>query len=749
MPLRARLVKVWRIALFVTGFGLLIPLSRDLSLPDWLFIFLVYVPCIGGLQHFAFPLPGKLYHSFEAAVCLACTLLLGPAAAGWAAGVSTTLNSLFVLRRDLHTSLRAGGMVVLMWLAGGYTYLVLGGAVPLNNLGLLELGRIVALIVVVALVNRTVLAVDHILSGQSARQYLMTVAPTTFFLDLMMIPVGATMAVAYTHVGWLAAALLLIPIFMVSVFYRQLTRTSEALQKRVTALDALNRAGRSIGSSLEAEPLLELIHRSVAQLIDTRNFWIAIYDEERQELIHEIIYDEGIRYPPTRRPYDPSQGITAWIIEHRQPLLIGTLAELEKTGIPMLPLASGRPTESLVGVPMMAKGKVVGAMCVQSYTQHAFSPEDADVLMTLANQAAVAIENARLFRQVEQGRRELRTVLDSVDHPLVVTDLEGRVLLANRAMERLFGIPEVQALGRPLAEVITHHTLADVAQRITAGRIGGPERLRVDLSDGRVMIADLTPLTTSEGKRTGYVMGMADVTALHELNQLKTRMMRMASHDLRNPLHLASGFFDILVESLSPLPEPQANLAQRVARHLSAMERLIDDLLDLERAEAVSVTQREVLDLRPLIQEVVHDQYMPAELKQHRLSTDLQEGLPLVSGNAQLLRRALTNLLDNAIKYTPPGGSIAVRAYPEGGMVIIAVQDTGIGISQENQHRIFDDFYRVQRAETANIPGSGLGLSLVKMIVEQHGGQIWVESTGIPGEGTTFRIALPVWEGTP
>lgn len=745
--MRARLLNAWRTALFVAGFGLLILLSRNLSLRDGLLILLVYIPLIGGLQHFAFPLPGGLYHSFESAVCLAGSLLLGPVAAAWAVGVSTTLNSMFVLRRKLPVSLRAGGMVVLMWLAGGYTYQALGGVVPLSQLGLLELGRVLALIGVVAVVNRAILILDQWFSGQPARKYLTQVAPLTFLLDLMMVPVGATMAVAYTRIGWLAASLLLIPLFMVSVFYRQLTRASEMLRKRVAALDALNRAGRSIGASLEVEPLLELIHRSATQLIDTSNFWIATYDEERRELTHEIIYDEGVRYPPTRRPYDPSQGVTAWIIEHRQPLLVGTLAELQETGIPVLPMASGRPSESLLGVPMMAKGKVVGVICVQSYTPHAFSLEDADVLMTLANQAAVAIENARLFRQVEQGRRELRTVLDSVDHPLVVTDLEGHILLANRAMEGLFGIPEKEALGHPLGEVIAHRALADIARRIAAAEIGGPERLRVDLSDGRVMIADLTPLTTSEGERTGYVMGMADVTALHELNQLKTRMMRMASHDLRNPLHLASGFFDILVESLSPLPEHQANLAQRVTRHLGAMEQLIDDLLDLERVEGASVTHWEMLDLRPLIQEVVHDQYLPAELKHHRLSSDIQEELPLVEGNAHLLRRALTNLLDNAIKYTPPGGSVAMRAYTEGDMVVIAVQDSGIGIPSENQQHIFDDFYRVQRPETTGVPGTGLGLSLVKMIAEQHGGRVWVESSGIPGQGTTFRLALPIWKG--
>lgn len=272
--MRVHLLKAWRIALFVAGLSLLILLSRNLALRDWLLILLVYIPCVGGLQHFAFPLPGNLYHSFEAAICLACALLLGPAAAAWAVGVSTTLNSLFVLRRDLFTTLRAGGMTVLMWLAGGYAYLALGGEIPLNNLGLPELGRIAALIIVVAVVNRLILALDHTLSGQSARQYVTQVASTTFLLDLMMIPVGATMAVTYTRVGWLAAALLLIPIFMVSVFYRQLTRTSEVLRRRVTALDALNRAGRSIGSSLEAEPLLELIHRSLARLIDTPGIWI-------------------------------------------------------------------------------------------------------------------------------------------------------------------------------------------------------------------------------------------------------------------------------------------------------------------------------------------------------------------------------------------------------------------------------------------------------------------------------------------
>jgi len=703
----------------------------------------IFFPATLALQFLSFRLSKELYHSFEEAICLACALLFGPVPTAWVAGLSAAVNEAWLRKRGADFAARSGGMFALMWLAGGFAYQALGGQVPLRRLGTTELGQVLLLFAVVAVINRLLMALDHRLQGLSSRTYLTRVAPWTLLLELAMMPGGAAMAVSYTIIGPLALVLLVFPLLMVGYLARRLGLAQEILERQVSALDALDRAGRFIGSSLELGPLLELIREGIGQLIDTSNFWIAIYDPERDELAFEVLYDEGVRYPPMRRPYVPGEGIAAWLIEHRRPLLANTLAEMQGLGIPLVTAGSGKPPESILGVPMMAKGRVVGAICAQSYTPHAFTEEDQKVLMTLANQAAVAVENARLFQEVEKGREYLRTVLDSVDYAIVVTDLEGRIRLLNRATEALFGVSEQEATGQPLAEIADHKSIREAVLRMVAGQVTDGEAVEMKLSDGRVMVAHITPVTDPQGERIGYVLAMADVTALHQLGELKSRMIQMASHDLRNPLHLAGGFFQVLLEELPPLSEHQARLSSRVLKNLEIMERLIDNLLELERVEAAETVRQEPVDMGALAREVLQDLRLQAEMKGQRLWSEVAEGPLLVRGDRRMLSQVIVNLVDNAIKYTPPGGEIRVRVWAEDGKVFLTVQDTGVGIPKDALPHVFEQFYRARQPGTEHVAGTGLGLSLVQAVVREHGGKVWVESEGIPGRGSTFGIELP------
>jgi len=390
----------------------------------------------------------------------------------------------------------------------------------------------------------------------------------------------------------------------------------------------------------------------------------------------------------------------------------------------------------------MVKGKVVGAICAQSYTPFAFTREDQELLTTLANQAAVALENARLFQEVERSREYLRAVLDSVDHAIVVTSLDGRVRLVNRAVEVFFGVPEQEAIGRPLTEIVPHASVSEAIQHLISGKSYREETTEIELSDGRVLVAHLTPVTNGQGNRIGYVTTMADVTALHQLSELKSRMLRIASHDLRNPLHLAKGFFEVLLEDLE-LAGHQEQLATRVSRNLETMERLIDNLLGLERIEATQVIRKVPVDLAALTQEIVQEQRFRAEMKRLRLWTDISEEPLLVKGDRYLLAQVIVNLLDNAIKYTPSGGEIWVQVRREEDEVILTVRDTGVGIPKEALPHIFEQFYRAHQPGTERVTGTGLGLSLVQAAVWEHGGRVWVESEGIPGKGSLFCVALP------
>jgi len=737
-----RLFRAFSWTLLAIGLAFLVILTRATPPENW-FPLAVFLPLVLVADRFAILMPGNVYLSLETTFHLACALIFGPVMAAWVAGISTFISELVIFRRLPDFAARTAGMYIVMWLVGGAAYNALGGAVPLNRLAGPELGYALLLFLTVTAVNYGVMAIDSFLRGTSFSDYMFRVAPRIVMFKAAFAPFGISGAVTYTAFGPIGGLFVALGFLTATVAVWGLQQVSEQLQQRMATLDLLNEIGQTISSSLEMEPLLNLIYEGTSRLMDASNFWIVLYDRERGELCYELICDQGQRYPPERLPYDPTRFLSAYVIERREPLFLSTLEEVQKVPIYLETTGSGRCPESLIAVPLLSRGRAIGAISVQSYEPYAFRREDLEILMMMATQAGIALENARLFQEVEAGQRYLRAVLDSVDYAVVVTDLNGRVRLANRTTENVFGVHESEIINRPLADVIGHQSLREVAERITRGEVTGRESIQVSLSDDRIMATQVAPILDAQGERVGYVLAMADVTAPHRLSQLKSQVIRIASHDLRNPLQLAGGFFHILLEELPPLTEMQANLAQRITHHLKTMERLIDELLELERVEISAERPEELLDMGLLVQQAASEYRWQAEMKGLRFWTEVTQDISPVRGNHRMLLQAIGNLLDNAIKYTPEGGTITLRLWEEGGEVILTVKDTGVGIPPEALPHIFEHFYRAHQPGTEHVSGTGLGLSLVQSIVREHRGRVWVESEGVPGKGSLFGIALP------
>ncbi|MBE2194227.1 MAG: GAF domain-containing protein [Anaerolinea sp.] len=230
---------------------------------------------------------------------------------------------------------------------------------------------------------------------------------------------------------------------------------------------------------------------------------------------------------------------------------------------------------------------------------------------------------------------------------------------------------------------------------------------------------------------------------VRELEAIKTEMIKMASHDLRNPLSNVVGYFHLLTMSLETLlTEEHRSYIEYVNRSLTTMKSLLEDLLTLERIESERGASWTQVDMTHLVEDVVTGQFGSAELKKQTLTFANPAVSLRVLGSATQLRQAVTNLVGNAIKYTPDGGKIEVRLYPQDKRLIFEVEDNGYGISKERQARLFQSFYRAHEPGTENISGTGLGLSLVKTVVERHGGAVGVESE--PGKGSVFGLWLPL-----
>jgi signal transduction histidine kinase len=238
----------------------------------------------------------------------------------------------------------------------------------------------------------------------------------------------------------------------------------------------------------------------------------------------------------------------------------------------------------------------------------------------------------------------------------------------------------------------------------------------------------------------GYVCVLTDITPLHRLDALKTQVIRMASHDLRTPITSLRLESDLLKRSAN-ITE-QAHVLDRLDRTINDLQRMVNDLLDLERIERQASGFRESVSLRALLDSAISVLTGEIENKRHTLHTEIAGDLPSVCGDPVQLLEVIRNLLMNAVKYTPPGGSIHLYTYTQGEHVCIQVKDNGIGIDAEDVPHLFTPHFRAQTALATAEEGNGIGLSLVKTVVERHGGKVWVESQR--GSGSTFAFSLPV-----
>ena len=251
-----------------------------------------------------------------------------------------------------------------------------------------------------------------------------------------------------------------------------------------------------------------------------------------------------------------------------------------------------------------------------------------------------------------------------------------------------------------------------------------------------------------DGEQIGRVTVMHDITRFKELDELKSEFLATVSHDLRTPLMFMRGYASML-PAVGALSEKQEDYVEKILQGVAQINDMVSDLLDLGRIEAGVGIKHEPCHLIGVLVEAVDLMRGQAAAKGIELTSESSERNVTVDGDAALLRRAVTNLIENAIKYTPDGGAVTVelsaRQNGEGKQAMISISDTGLGIAPEDQVRLFEKFYRIKRSDMPDVKGTGLGLAIVKSVVERHGGKVWVESE--LDRGSTFYVSLPMSNG--
>lgn len=327
------------------------------------------------------------------------------------------------------------------------------------------------------------------------------------------------------------------------------------------------------------------------------------------------------------------------------------------------------------------------------------------------------------------GMQPLEAFLAQVQNGVIIVSLAGEVTLVNAAARAIFNLPEAACSGSP-RDVFQQAELLELFDE----RKAHPSQSEINLEDGHVFSAQTTLIP-----EIGLVIILHEITYLKELDRIKTDFVNMVSHDLRSPLTAILGYVE-LISRAGPVNEQQRNFIHRVQTSVNNITALINDLLDLGRVEAGFDACKEIVHLPPILHEVIDSLQKRISEKEHTLVVELPPQLPDVLGNPIRLRQMLSNLINNAIKYTPEHGQICIRSQAEDGQVIIQIQDDGLGILPAEQPFVFDRFYRGSNIPY-DTPGSGLGLAIVQSIVQNHQGRIWLDST--PGQGTTFTVVLP------
>jgi len=401
--------------------------------------------------------------------------------------------------------------------------------------------------------------------------------------------------------------------------------------------------------------------------------------------------------------------------------------------------------QAIVALPLRSDTTFHGILWLAYDHEHVFEQSEMTFLSTLAGQTAVAISNAKLFTEAEEERHKLEAVLESTPDAMIVADQQGRIILLNPAAERYLGVRADNVRWKPVQEVIDLPELAnlltDLQEPISVLEFPGQR--------GKVLLGNVSTMVTQDGAITGRVAVMRDITALKELDNIKTVFLRMVSHDLRSPLTYMRGYLSML-SLIGDLNDRQKEAIDKVTSGIDSISDMTERLLYLSRLQFGDEAELELslVDVEALVNDIAAQQEQYASQRDVKLRLEMEEKLPLIAADEMLYRQAIANLMTNALKYTPEGGEVIVRAFENGDdgdtQITITVADTGIGIREEDQPRLFEAFFRVpqREGEPARPRGTGLGLALVKAIATAHGGQVAVESEF--GHGSTFRITLPV-----
>ncbi|HID89710.1 MAG TPA: response regulator, partial [Anaerolineae bacterium] len=546
-----------------------------------------------------------------------------------------------------------------------------------------------------------------------------------------------------------------------------LARALEELTVERDRVGVLYRIASEVSSSLDLDHVLNRTLGLVAQAVGVERGVILLRDETHpNRLVYRAAVGGPVPVPPGGFPvrWKQGEGLAWWVIERDEAALVEDVQEDER----WLPAEEAESVHrACLAVPLSRAGEVSGVLMLYHSSPGYFQADHLRLVEAAAYQISNAVGNAALYHLIREQAEQLgvmlkqqqveaaksQAILEGVADGVMVTDAEGHVILFNAAAERVLGVAREEVLGRTTREMLGLYGAEGRAwlDAIEEWAASPADHVPGDFTAERVQIGDrivsvhISPVIMGS-EYLGTVSVFRDITAEVEAERAKSEFVSTVSHELRTPMTSIKGYTDLLLMgAVGELTEQQRHFLTIIRHNADRLTALVNDLLDISRIESGRIELNlKPVSIRDVTDQVVSSLQPRASSQDLVLRVNMDPNLPAVWGDSDRIAQILVNLIGNAIQYTPPGGEITVSAQVRGEMMEVSVSDTGIGISKENQEKIFDRFFRADDPLVQETPGTGLGLAITASLVEMHGGKIWVESE--LGEGSTFTFTLPLAE---
>lgn len=500
----------------------------------------------------------------------------------------------------------------------------------------------------------------------------------------------------------------------------------DATRRRNRELNLLPEIGKQLSARLDIKDLANVLLKRTAETLGAIQGNMYILNENEKDVRE--------KYEVVLNPSGAAENLTppAKLIQHVKGTSQGLVIE-DAVNDPLWQVDAGSAIRSALVVPVLGRHSLLGLILLTHEQESYFNNDHLLLLQAIASQAAIAIENAQLYSVVIQEQKKVAAILRHASEAMLLFDSQGKLTLLNPAGEQLFTDYSVK-LNQPLPADSGYETFIKLLEEARVSHMSNSGE--VVWPDQRTFTAFIAPIEDG-----GTVAILHDVSRFKDLDRIKNEFIATASHDLKNPLTSIGGYAQLLGHA-GPLNENQQDFVQRIQHSVKNMSELVQNMMSLAQSDLEAIQKHEPVELKAVLQEMEKEFGLQAKEKLQSFDVSLPNGLIQLSGDPLQLRQALRNLIGNAIKYTPQGGEINVKTGSKPGQITIHIEDNGYGIPAADLPFIFNRFYRVRSGKASEVEGNGLGLAIVKSVIEQHGGDISVESQY--GEGTRFQIVLPL-----